>query len=176
MTISPTDFGKLFAEFQREAFRLETLSVYTIPDEQETFSAFKAGEPQPDKHKTAPWVSTIRKNVESGKRMYRVHVVRRPLTDYLRYEMAWGYVRNAAAGEEFFILDVTDRPNPLEGIPDFWAFDESAIVTMEYNGKGEFLGAQQESEDEAGKWLSIRDSALAEAVPFADWWAEYGGK
>ncbi len=59
MNISPDDFGKLFAEFGREAFRLETLSVYTIPDERETFAAFKAGETQPDKHKNAPWTETI---------------------------------------------------------------------------------------------------------------------
>ncbi|WP_330175834.1 hypothetical protein OG875_21410 [Streptomyces sp. NBC_01498] len=174
MTIPPADFGKLFAEFRREAFRLETLSVYTMPDEQETFSAFKEGKPQPDRHKNAPWVATIRGNVESGKRMYRVHVVRRPLTEYLRYEMSWGYVRNSEAGEEFFILDVTERINPLEGIPDFWAFDESAVVTMKYSDNGEFLGARQEPTADAEKWLGIRDAALAEAVPFAEWWAEHG--
>ncbi|MGA5702940.1 DUF6879 family protein [Peterkaempfera bronchialis] len=174
MNISPDDFGKLFAEFKREAFRLETLSVYTIPDEQETFAAFKAGEPQPEKHRNAPWTETIRRNVESGRRMYRVHIVRRPLTDYLRYEMGWGYIRNAKAGEEFFILDVTDRPNPLEGIPDFWAFDESTIVSMQYGDGGDFLGAQREAD--AAKWLSIRDTALAESVSFAEWWAEHGGQ
>jgi hypothetical protein len=51
----------------------------------------------------------------AGKRMYRVHVLSRPLTDYLRFELGWGFRRNMAAGEEFFILDTTDRENPIPG-------------------------------------------------------------
>ncbi|WP_052849141.1 DUF6879 family protein [Streptomyces avicenniae] len=173
MTISPEEFGSLFATFEREAFRLETLSVYTVPDEQETFARFKAGEAQPEQHRNAPWVGTVRRNVEAGRRMYRVHVVRRPLTDYLRYEMGWGYQRNAAAGEEFFILDVTGRANPLDGVPDFWAFDKSTVISMQYNASGEFLGARREQDAE--RWHAHRDAALAEAVPFAAWWAVHGG-
>ncbi|WP_187369578.1 DUF6879 family protein [Fodinicola acaciae] len=61
---------------------------------------------------------------QSGKWIGRVHVIRRPLTDYLRFELA-AYRYNVAAGEDVRILDVTDRPNP--GLPDqdFWMFDET---------------------------------------------------
>jgi hypothetical protein len=174
VTISPEDFGRLFAEFEREAFRLETLDVYTIPAEQETFHAFKDGEPQPEAHKNAPWVSTVRGIVGSGRRLYRVHILRRPLTPYLQYELGWGYVRNSAAGEEFFILDITDRPNPLVGVPDFWMYDERFGVTMSYNEAGEFLGAERIPKDQTDTWLKIRDTAMAQAEPFAQWWELHG--
>ncbi|MGH3737505.1 MAG: DUF6879 family protein [Micromonosporaceae bacterium] len=61
-------------------------------------------------------------------------------------------------------------------VQGFKVDDPEALETMDYNDKGEFLGAQREPESDADKWLSIRDTALAEAVPFAEWWAEHGSE
>jgi hypothetical protein len=168
------DFGKLFDGFEREAFRLETLPTYTIPGEQETLRAFLAGEPQPDAHKNAPRVETVRGNARAGKRMYRVRVLRRPLTDYLRYELAWGYHRNQAAGEDIFVLDVTEQPHPLAGLPDFWLFDGQTAVTMAYSETGEFLGAELQP-DRTEEYIRHRDTALRHAEPFSAWWERHGG-
>ncbi|MFJ9522532.1 DUF6879 family protein [Kitasatospora sp. NPDC101801] len=171
MSISGDEFDNLFSTFQREAFRLETLDDYTGSSNPESVRAFLAGESQPADY-NQDWVDEVRGNVESGKRMYRVHIVSRPLTPYLRFELGWGYAKNATAGEEFFILDTTDQPNPLEGIPDFWAFDETSVVTMKYGDGGVFNGA--DLEPAATEWLRHRDTALRYAVPFAEWWERYG--
>ncbi|MBB5933765.1 DUF6879 family protein [Streptomyces zagrosensis] len=173
MNISPEDFGNLFKEFQREAFRLETLDDYSKSGGVEAYQAFLAGKPQPKEYKSAGWVETVRGATQSGKRMYRVHLLSRPLSDYLRFELGWGYVRNQEAGEEFFILDTTDQPNPLEGVPDFWAFDESTVVTMRYGNGGDFLGAELIPEEQAQEWLERRDSAMSNAAPFRDWWEQH---
>ncbi|MFI5987747.1 DUF6879 family protein [Streptomyces sp. NPDC051555] len=118
------------------------------------------------------WSDEVRGNIDAGKRMYRVHIISRPMTDYLRFELGWGYQKNAKAGEEFFILDTTNQLNPLEGVPDFWMFDESSVVSMNYAEGGKFLGA--ESHTSPAEWLERRDVALSRAVPFADWWEQYG--
>ncbi|MEW1550272.1 DUF6879 family protein [Streptomyces tsukubensis] len=172
MSISSAEFEKLFSDFRREAFRLETLDDYSGSSDAEMIRAFLAGEPQPENY-NQEWADEVRDNVESGKRMYRVHVLSRPLTDYLRFELGWGYRKNAAAGEEFFILDTTDQPNPLEGVPDFWMFDESSVVSMNYGESGSFLGA--ESHSDTAVWMTYRDLALSRAVPFSEWWERYGG-
>jgi len=172
VTISSDEFGALFSAFEREAFRLETLSSYAVGAEAETFRAFMAGEPRPEVFMQSPWVSTVRGNTEAGRRMYRVHVLARPLTDYLRFELGWGYQRNQAAGEEFFILDTTERPNPLAGVPDFWAFDETSVVSMVYDADGGYLGAEREPDSE--KWMQWRDVAMSHAEPFTEWWERYG--
>lgn len=174
MFISDDEFSRLFNDFQQEAFRLETLSVYAIPNERDNFAAFLAGKPQPEKHKNSSWVATIKGNVQAGKRMYRVHVLARPLTDYLRYELSWGYHRNQAAGEEFFILDVTDKPNPLEGVQDFWLFDSTTPVSMHYNADGHFLGGKREAD--TTEWLGWRELALSQAEPFNQWWQRHAGE
>ncbi|MDH6131724.1 hypothetical protein P3T37_001098 [Kitasatospora sp. MAA4] len=171
MAISGEEFEKLFSDFQREAFRLETLDDYTGSSNAENFRAFLAGEPQPSDY-NQEWADEVRGNTDAGKRMYRVHIVSRPLTPYLLFELGWGYAKNAAAGEEFFILDITDRPNPLEGVPDFWVFDESTVVTMQYGEGGTFVSA--EAQLIPAEWLEYRDIALGGAVPFTEWWERYG--
>ncbi|MER5889538.1 DUF6879 family protein [Streptomyces sp. NPDC001941] len=172
MTISPADFDGLFETFGREAFRLETLDDYSGSSDPAMIRAFLAGEPRPADYNQS-WADEVRAHVESGRRVYRVHVLTRPLTDYLRFELGWGYAKNQEAGEEFFVLDVTDGPNPVAGVPDFWMFDESRVVSMEYGEGGAFTGARERGD--AAEWVRARDAALGAAVPFGEWWGRYGG-
>ncbi|MFC1402424.1 MULTISPECIES: DUF6879 family protein [Streptacidiphilus] len=164
----------LFEEFEREAFRLETLDNYNIPRGSDDLRAFLAGEEQPESYRQSSWVTTVREATTSGKRMYRVHVLARPLTDYLRFELDWGYHRNAAAGEEFFILDTTDQPNPLMGVPDFWLFDDAIVNVMHYDETAAFTGSEILADDRTAEFIAYRDTALAQAEPFVDWWAKHG--
>ncbi|MBT1187111.1 hypothetical protein HET69_24710 [Streptomyces sp. CJ_13] len=173
MISSSSSLAERFNTFEREAFRLEILDEYNIPSSADNLRAFLAGEPQPAEY-NAGWVETVRAATQRGKRMYRVHIVSRPLTDYLRYELGWGYVKNMTGGEEFFILDVTEQPNPLEGVPEFWMFDETSPVVMNYDESGAFIGPEFLSEDRAAEFIGHRDTALAHAEPFPEWWAKHG--
>ncbi|MGW1029240.1 DUF6879 family protein [Streptomyces sp. NPDC002577] len=173
MTSSSRSLGTLFDTFEREAFRLEILAHYNIPRAADDLRAFLAGEPQPEDY-NQEWVDTVRAATNSGKRMYRVHILSRPLTPYLRFELGWGYQKNATAGEEFFILDTTEKPNPLEEAPDFWFFDTATPAVMNYAEDGSFLGADVLPDDRAGEFRSYRDTAMAHATPFPEWWAKYG--
>ncbi|QKW10675.1 hypothetical protein HUT18_06275 [Streptomyces sp. NA04227] len=172
--MKPRSLGGCFEEFNREAFRLETMDDYSQSGGVDAYQAFLAGKPKPEGFTDNPWMTTVGDAIKSGKRMYRVHILARPLNDYLRFELGWGYIRNMKAGEEFFILDTTDQENPIPEAPDFWLFDEQIIGTMIYDGHGKFLNAEFLGEEELVTFLAYRDKALAHAVPFADWWAEYG--
>ncbi|MFF7232261.1 hypothetical protein BX264_4560 [Streptomyces sp. 2333.5] len=171
--MAPKSLGELFDAFQREAFRLETLDDYSRSGNTEAFQAFLAGQLQPAGYNEA-WVSELRSHTSRGKRVYRVHVLTRPLTPYLRFELGWGYQKNATGGEEFFILDITGQPNPLEGVPDFWWFDDSTPAVMNYAEDGSFLGADVLPDERAAEFRTYRDTAMAHAVPFPEWWAKHG--
>ncbi|MFF7992295.1 DUF6879 family protein [Kitasatospora xanthocidica] len=174
MTTSSRTLADWFSAFEREAFRLETLDDYSQSGGVAAYHAFLAGEVQPDDYRNAAWVRTVADATRSGKRMYRVHVLSRPLTDYLRFELAWGYHRNMAAGEEFFILDTTDQENPVPEAPDFWLFDDETVASMSYDDEGKYLGAEFLARGGAAEFTAYRDTAMAHAVPFAEWWAEHG--
>ncbi|MBV7244954.1 DUF6879 family protein [Streptomyces sp. MW-W600-10] len=163
----------MFDDFRHEAFRLETLDDYGRSGNADAYRLFLDGQPKPQGY-NSDWLDEVRKHVDAGRRMYRVHVVSRPLTPYLRYELGWGYTTNMTAGEEFFILDVTDREHPMPEAPDFWLFDEQVAGVMEYDGEGRFLGSELVEGDQVSGLLAYRDTAMAQVVPFSDWWAKYG--
>lgn len=170
---SSRTLGDLFDDFDREAFRLETLDDYSGSGNVDAYRVFQAGQPQPEGY-NAGWVNELRGLTNAGKRVYRVHVLKRPLTEYLHFELGWGYRTNMTGGEEFFILDVTDAPNPLEGVPDFWLFDSKDTAVMRYDDTGAYLGSDVLPQDEASAYVTYRETALAHAEPFTDWWAKYG--
>ena len=173
MTTSSSALGELFDTFEREAFRLETLDDYGKSGNIDAYRAFLAGGQQSDDY-NASWVEEVRSHTGKGKRVYRVHILSRPLTDYLRFELGWGYRKNMSGGEEFFILDTTDRPSPLENVPDFWFFDSETVAVMNYDETGKFVGSDVLPSERTAEFIRHRDTALAHAEPFSDWWAKYG--
>ncbi|WP_327189486.1 DUF6879 family protein [Streptomyces xinghaiensis] len=159
------EFGRLFQEFQRTAFRLETLSVYDIEEERDEFAAFLAGEPMPPEWSDNPWVRSM---TDLGKSVSRVHVLRSPLTDYLRYELS-AYPGNITAGEEIGIIDLAQRT--VDGLPehDFWLFDDARVYRMHYTPAGRFVGAELLPAHRLPEYRRYRDIARAHAVAFADY-------
>ncbi|MFH8349392.1 DUF6879 family protein [Streptomyces sp. NPDC018045] len=78
----------------------------------------------------SPYTDDLRRLRRVGKRKGRVHVITRPLSEYLRLEFSRYYAPHVAAGENARILDATDRQNPLAGVQDFWMVDRSEMVLM----------------------------------------------
>lgn len=163
--LSPEDFGKLFTTYERSAWRLETLPAYGVNEEAEDFARFLAGETWPEDY-TDEWVQMIAAHAASGRTMGRVHALRLPLSDYLRFEIFTGYVFTARAGEDIRILDLDAYPTELPA--DFWIFDDRTVVSMTYGASGEYISAEVLPESETPKYLAHRDSALAHAEPLTE--------
>ncbi|MFD7452321.1 DUF6879 family protein [Kitasatospora sp. NPDC059827] len=159
------EFGRLFETFERTAFRLETLAVYDVDDEREEFAAFLAGEGLPPESSDNPWVRSM---TDLGKQVARVHVLRSPLSDYLRYELA-SYPGNITAGESIGIIDTARQE--VAGLPDhdFWLFDDARVYRMHYTDAGQFLGAELLPDDRLSEYQRYREIALAAAVPFGEY-------
>jgi hypothetical protein len=67
-----------------------------MPGEADELRRFQPGEQPPADYRYG-WLDTMAEARKAGK---TVRVVRRPLTDYIRYEFAWGFVYNGEAGED----------------------------------------------------------------------------
>lgn len=167
MIISSEEFGAMFETYERSAFRMETRQIYTMPAEQPNLARFLAGEPKPEGH-NASWHELVRVNIAAGKTMQRLKIVRRPFTDYTRYLMSWGVPGNAEAGEDYRILDLTEREF---GMPeqDYWIFDESTVILLNFNPDGTLVERRVAESADFDKYTHWRDIALPEAVPFVEY-------
>ncbi|TJZ50366.1 hypothetical protein FCH28_24150 [Streptomyces piniterrae] len=168
MFLDGEGWRRLFDAFEREAWRFEAQPTYTMPREQENVARFRRGEEKPADHNVR-WHERVRGYVESGRRIGRVRVVRQPLTDYQRYQFAWGIPGNIAAGEDIRILDVTreDYGLPLSG-RDWWMFDETRIAHLNFRPDGTQINreAYEGSPVPYREWKGI---ALEHAVPFEEY-------
>lgn len=156
-----------FDSFTREAFRLETHPVYDMANEQEEYQQFlSSGQLHISEHDS--WLTRVRHYRATGRWVGRVHVVSRPLTDYLRYEFA-AYRYSVQAGEDVRVLDLTDQGNPGLPTQDFWLFDESSVVRMDYDEHGKQLGRELLEDTDPAPYVVWKNTALAYAQPFLEY-------
>lgn len=171
--LTAEEFGRLF-ETCRTAFRLETLQAYDVPEEAEDLAAWREGRPPPPN----PWAEFVAQRVAEGATWQRVHAVREPLSQYLRYEME-RYKGSVAAGEDVRIVVVVGlhRFGPFRH--DWWAFDldgeRPTVALMQYDGHGRWLGAIETTRPDVVKACRAdRDMALAISVPLGEYLATAG--
>ncbi|MGF1427681.1 DUF6879 family protein [Kitasatospora sp. LaBMicrA B282] len=167
MLLAGDEFNRLFQQFESSAFKMETRDRYNVDGERDEFRAFLDGKEMPEDWEDSPWVRSM---IEAGKTLQRVHILRSPLTDYLRFELGWGYVGNLRAGEDIRIIDLADRN--IAGLPDhdFWLFDDAKVYRMHYGDDDEFLGAEPLSQDSLEKYRAYRDTSWENATPYSEYW------
>lgn len=164
------------SRFTRNLFRLETLDLYDVSSNGDEYQRYVSGEVTPDPERKKPWMEHIRGEVARGLHTYRVHVVRSPLNDYLRFECEWDYVYNARAGEHIRILDLAESPRPTDLLDeDFWLIDDQEVLKMHYSDGGRFIGAEVAPDEVVQRYLAAKDAAWASAVDFSDYWKTHPG-
>jgi uncharacterized protein DUF6879 len=169
--------GQFVGQARRSLFRLETLDHYDVSSDGGDFQRYVRGEDGPDMERKAAWHKALQANLDRGLTTRRVHVVRSPLSDYLRYEFDWGYAYNLAY-EDIRILDLAHRietaatgrfPAALEGLGDFWLIDGSAVALMHYDQAGRYLGFDAAPDEDVIRYARAAEAVWAAAIPFADY-------
>ncbi|GAA3176613.1 MULTISPECIES: DUF6879 family protein [Streptomyces] len=168
MLLDGEDWRQFFDAFEHEAWRFEAQPTYTMPREQENVARFLRGEEKPAGH-NARWHERVRGHLARGRRIGRVRIVRRPLTDYQRYQFAWGIPGNIAAGEDIRILDVTREEYGLSlSGRDWWMFDEKRIAHLNFRPDGTQIN-RESYEGDLTPYLDQKRIALEHAVPFEEY-------
>lgn len=169
----PVDWDEvehLFSGFRFTAFRLETLQTYDAEYESEAFRKFLTVDESEMPRKQTGWAAEVKAGIAAGRRYDRVHVITEPLSDYIRFQCAWGYRHNLTAGENIRILAVHEDNWP-DGLPhlDYWLFDSHQLVLMNYADDGSFSTELVEDPEwvvAANRW---RDHAIQRSIPFPEY-------
>ncbi|RKN09659.1 DUF6879 family protein [Streptomyces radicis] len=168
MFLDGDEWAARFKNFRHEAWRLEALPQYLMPQEEEELRAFRAGKRIDPHTVTSSYADRLRRQAAEGRPQGRVHIVTRPLSEYLRFEFSRYYTVHALAGENIRILDVTEGPNPLAGVQDFWMFDRSEVVLMNYEPDGRQINRQVYEGDPA-PFIEYQRIAVEASVPFEEY-------
>jgi hypothetical protein len=178
--LTPKAFEDEFDHIAGTAFRLETRQDYagaTGP----RYKFWQRGKPMPERSpRTSSWLARIAATAACGKRWQRAHIIERPLSNYMRYELVV-YAENVAAGEDVRIVDRAAHAT-LEALnQDFWLFDaddpdQERAVFLDFNDGG--YPIRFERTNDPGR-LAVchwqRDLVWSLAVPLAEFLAEHDG-
>ncbi|GIJ47561.1 hypothetical protein Val02_44470 [Virgisporangium aliadipatigenens] len=160
-----------YRDFTTEAARLETLQTYVVPGDEERQEAFRQGRPLSFRPGKAASLELIAGAVATGKRIGRIHVVDRPLSDYVRYEFA-AYDENIRAGESVLITDRAADPALASLTHDFVLFDgytdHALVVWYDYTPEGLLIGYRKGSPEDIAVASAALELARRHAVPLAD--------
>lgn len=136
MIIGMEQFGRYFTDYKSSASRIETLPVYTVPEEKEQLDLYLTGAPLPP-DRNAEWAADIRSQIADGKYMGRVHIIDHVLNPYLQFEIDWYYAINGAAGEDIRFIFREDVPDLF--YTDTWLFDDETVLDLSYDKEGRLL-------------------------------------
>ena len=164
-------FDRLFREFKRYAYRLETLPQYIVQPEKEAFASYLRGDLHPPSSTYADWQEMIRKTVESGRSISRVHLWPEKLTPYLRFELEWGYLYNAEAGDDIRLL-LPSAPIEVRTAAneDYWLFDDEIVVIVDYEKDGAVIGARKMTDrSKTPIYIELMKLCLEHATPLRDY-------
>lgn len=172
----PAPLSEFIRTARHSLFRLETLDAYGVASDGSDFGRWLAGEPAPDPDRKGASHAILQARKDAGITMRRVHIVRSPLSDYLRYEMDWGYGPNSKY-EDIRILDLAEREWPW-GAPalpdeDAWVIDGRDIAVMSYDGDGRYCGFELAEGQQVDYWLDVMVAAWNMAEPYGAWWAAH---
>lgn len=168
--------GDLYRTCRTSAYRLEVLQHYVVPGDEDRQRAFHAGEPLPPPSQSKVHdLQLISELNRAGRQIGRVHVVSRPLADYVRYELA-AYVENEAAGEDVRIAESTPQAPLAKLTTDFAIFDvetdDPHLILFDYSPDGRILGYRHSQDSKAieDHWRQYR-LALDHSVPLIEFTA-----
>ncbi|MGH8896531.1 MAG: DUF6879 family protein [Egibacteraceae bacterium] len=163
--VTRTDLIRMLRLFSTSSFRLETLQRYTEDSETARLASYAAtGQIDPHDPGTARWTAMVAAHLTAGKGMRRVHLVRQPLSDYLRWEFAF----QTHTGEDVRVADLGTYPELADHPGDSWLFDNRVGVRMVYDDDARLVACERIGEDGIDACRIWRDRAWAAAAPLAD--------
>ena len=153
---------KLLDEFKYSAQRIETLPVYKVEGEWEEYERYISGIPEFDFGKNS-WIQKIERIVQNNGEMERIRIVPQQINSYLRFETETGYIPNSVAGEKILVMPQKqyEMMTPLELRGDFWIFDNSKVLKMNYAEDGEFIGSEMVQNQQFGNKIIDLFQALS---------------
>lgn len=165
--ITRDEFERLFEDFERSAWRLETQGVYREDEEREPLRRFLAGEPE-DFAWMRDWFDWTRRITGEGRDIGRVRVLTEPLTDYLRFELAFT-PQAVEAGEDIRLLPAKGAREAALPEHDFWIFDDRLVAVLHFGDTGVSGVDLIDEPAAAARYSAARERAVEAAVAFREW-------
>lgn len=168
-SMTMADVYLMLQRFSDSAFRIEIRDSYLEEEEADALVRFRGGG-DADSPAMAAWRTLIAGHVAAGHTMRRVHLVRLPLSEYLRWEFA-AQAGSVAAGEDIRVIDLDQHPEFDDLDEDVWLLDNRVAVCMVYETDGRLFRPERLDEAALERSRVWRDRVWEVATPLVEFMA-----
>lgn len=115
------------------------------------------------------WCRDMKSKNERGISTARVRMVRRPLNDYTKWELAWHKAAAAFSKDDIRVIE-EDAFKSLfpNGLPDFWMVDDKLVFRLVYGPQGKYLRSEPVSPDQVTLYVKYKNVLLSNSKPIVD--------
>jgi hypothetical protein len=149
------------ARAKTSLFRFEFLQEFNVPQESDALKMWQDSK-KVDKEYFQRWWNFVKEKTGKGVVMQRVRLVKLPLTDYTRWELAV-HDMTAKFGDDIRVIKEADYKKLGLDLKDFWVVDDTVVLDMEYNKAGEYIDSAVMPQID--KYLQAKKLLLAKSVP-----------
>jgi hypothetical protein len=114
------------------------------------------------------WFDWTRRITDEGRQIGRVRVLTEPLTDYLRFELAFT-CHAVDAGEDIRLMPKRTAEELALPEHDFWIFDDRLVAVLHFGDNGVDTVDLIDGTAAADRYCAVRQRAVGAAVPFREW-------
>jgi uncharacterized protein DUF6879 len=146
-------FDTLFTSAKHTMFKAEVLQDYAAVDDCPSLRAWLAGDPERSRtlgEVDENIIAYRNRCLASPATITRVHIVKKPYTDYFRWEKVICYQDSLLRyqAESIFLVDAEELADVVLPVGDFWIFDDQHVLQWEYeHGDGKTAGSRLWSEN-----------------------------
>lgn len=158
-----------------DMLRIQTLDRYGVPSDDADFVDYLDDAPEPTSPYREPFFQELRDGVAARMRWRNLHLIRQPLSDYLRYAFEWVYTYSAEAGQDIRVLDLDEHPAAaaLQRTGDFWVVEHQHVALVRYDAEGRHQGEVAVEETSAAGYIAAAELAWSLGIPFNNWWTAH---
>jgi hypothetical protein len=153
---------------RQEIFRLQLLDEYIEDSEKESYDAYRNGEEikYPGFNESIAFLDKMK---NAGVKSINLLVVGMPLSMYTKYAIETVYLEYLDHGKETFVAERQKIVWLLDGVTDFWMFDNTKVLPMLYEPSGRIIGAVEPIiGKEVARYMEIKEKLLAKALPLKE--------
>jgi len=155
-----------YFEFSKTARRLELLPTYNVKGDGNYRIFIETGKLPP---RIDGWPELLERITSQGKTIERVRYIPY-LSDYIEYELE-AYKQNVRAGEKINFIKPEDiDSHDLDGVSDFWIFDDIKCIEMNYSEEGHFLGFTEIADDQTHTYLTLYQKLKSQGKDISEYY------
>lgn len=168
------NFDEAFLSAKQTIYRFELKKDYHVKEDWEVFKKYRKTIAVSIHDIGKQWYEQIQTKTLEKVEVIRIRVIDKPLPEYQKYSIDWGYRVGQFYGQQTFFIRRTIYNDIVANLSfnpkDFWVIDHQYIFEVLYHSDGEYFGEKNiTNKNEIANYLHLMDKIKFRCISLSDY-------